>query len=99
VHVALYRIAQEALNNIVKHAKAHEASLSLAFLPDSVSLRVADDGRGFVPNIEAATPGHFGLGIMRERATSIGATLHLNSHPQVGTVVEVVWHETEDLTG
>jgi signal transduction histidine kinase len=36
---------------------------------------------------------------MRERATSIGATLHLNSHPEAGTVVEVVWHETEDLTG
>ena len=87
------------MNNVVKHARAREASLTLTFLPDSVSLSIADDGRGFLPNVDAPVAGHFGLGIMRERATSIGAAFHLNSRPAAGTVVEVVWHEMEDLTG
>jgi signal transduction histidine kinase len=90
VHVALYRTAQEALNNVVKHAQARHAELELVFAIDSVRLRVRDDGGGFNPT--AATPaGHFGVGIMRERAASIGAGFELLSHPREGTVVDVTW--------
>jgi PAS domain S-box-containing protein len=96
VHVALYRIAQEALNNVVKHADARHASLELSFTTDGACLRVKDDGRGF--STETAAPaGHFGLGIMRERAESVGARLGLASQPGEGTLLEVTWGETSEL--
>jgi PAS domain S-box-containing protein len=98
VHVALYRIAQEALNNVVKHARASEAWLSLAYLPDAVLLRISDNGCGFSAHLDAL-PGHFGLGIMRERATTIGATFNLRSQPEQGTAVELAWRETENVRG
>ena len=93
VHVALYRIAQEALNNVVKHAEARHASLELVFTDDGARLRVRDDGRGF--DTDSTLPGsHFGLGIMRERAASIGAHLQLLSQPGEGTLLEVSWTDT-----
>jgi PAS domain S-box-containing protein len=96
VHVALYRVTQEALNNVVKHARAQEASIRLAYLPDGIRLRISDDGCGFEAQLESATPGHFGLGIMRERAESIAARFRLVSHPGTGTTIEITWNETED---
>jgi signal transduction histidine kinase len=95
VHVALYRLAQEALNNVVKHARAHQASIRLVFTEERVYLRVLDDGCGFAAEAAGLQAGHFGLGIMRERAASIGANLQLLSQPGEGTVVEVVWTEAE----
>jgi PAS domain S-box-containing protein len=92
VHVALYRLAQEALNNVVKHAQAEHASLELAFTEEQVCLQVRDDGRGFVTSV-AAPAGHFGLGMMRERAASIGARLHVASRPGDGVLVKVTWSE------
>ena len=95
VHVALYRIAQEALNNVVKHAEARHASLELVFTDDGARLRVRDDGRGF--DTDSTLPaGHFGLGIMRERAASIGAHLQLLSQPGEGTLLEVSWTDTSE---
>jgi signal transduction histidine kinase len=92
VHVALYRIAQEALNNVVKHAQAEKAYVRLKWGTGSVSLRVSDNGRGFDP---AAVPtGHLGLGIMRERAASIGAALSIDSGSS-GTAVRVDWRLEE----
>ena len=85
--IALYRIAQEALNNISKHAGASQVTLSLAFLPDSVNLSIQDNGRGFNPT---DTPHEsLGLGIMRERAQKIGADLTINSQIGEGTTVSV----------
>jgi signal transduction histidine kinase len=98
VHVALYRVAQEALNNVVKHARASEAAFSLEYLDSVVRLSISDAGCGFDADPLAIPPGHFGLGIMRERAASIGATLQVNSRPGDGTVIEVLWHEVEDLS-
>jgi signal transduction histidine kinase/streptogramin lyase len=97
VHVALYRIAQEALNNVAKHARANQATVHLecgsaAGLGEGgwvVSLSIRDDGRGFDPDEIAA--GHLGLGIMRERAEAIGSCLEVESEPGRGTEIAVVW--------
>lgn len=89
VEDALYRIAQEALHNMVKHAKARLASVELERLEGSVRLRIEDDGRGFDP---ARVSGrHLGLAGMRQRAERIGAMLAVTSQPGAGTriVVEV----------
>jgi signal transduction histidine kinase len=88
IQVVLYRIAQEALNNVVKHAGAGQVRLTLSFTADDVSLTVVDNGRGFDP---AAIGRHsLGLGIMRERAAKIGAHLHVDSRIGAGTTVRVV---------
>jgi two-component system nitrate/nitrite sensor histidine kinase NarX len=94
VHVAFYRIAQETLNNAVKHAGAHAVEVTLAFHPDKVSLRICDDGCGFDPSDIAA--GHFGLGIMQERAAAIEAQLAVVSQRSKGTEVTVVWYTSKD---
>lgn len=93
VKVALYRIAQEALNNMAKHAGASQATVSVHGEPQRVKLRISDDGRGFDPSY--VPPDHLGLGIMRERAEAVGATLRIESQPGQGTQVEVVWTETQ----
>ena len=100
VKVALYRIAQEALNNVAKHAGASQALVSLRCAPPfppeiggeqrgGVELRISDDGRGFDP--EGIPPESLGLGIMRERAEAIGATLIVGSEVGRGTEVVVEW--------
>jgi len=100
VKVALYRIAQEALNNVAKHAGAGQAAVSLHYIPPAcggdrggaVELRVSDDGRGFDP--QSVPPESLGLGIMRERAEAIGAALNVDSEVGHGTQVVVVWKGT-----
>jgi signal transduction histidine kinase len=89
VHVALYRIAQEALNNIVKHAAASHVSVHLCWRRDGVDLRVKDDGRGFERS--EISRGRLGLGIMDERAQAIGASLRVRSKPALGTSVDLHW--------
>jgi len=91
VHIALYRITQEALSNISKHARAAAVHLTLRWSRDSATLRIRDDGRGFQPASPGA--GHLGLGIMRERAAAIGATLVIDSAPGQGTTVTVDWSD------
>jgi PAS domain S-box-containing protein len=88
VEEALYRIAQEALHNVVKHAGAREARVEIARQPDGVRVRVDDDGHGFDP---AAVPdGHLGLAGMRARAERLGGRFAVASAPGHGTVVEAV---------
>jgi signal transduction histidine kinase len=114
VQVALYRIAQEALNNVAKHARATQVTVLLRLSSGPISgvaplgdeqdkargelskelrkeleLRITDNGRGFAAN--AVSREHLGLGIMRERAASIGATLTVDSQPGLGTQVLAVW--------
>jgi signal transduction histidine kinase len=84
---ALYRIAQEALHNIVKHARASVVELRLTGLADEIILEVRDNGKGFDPS--APFPGHLGLRSMRERATKMGGTLTIESLPGQGTCVGV----------
>jgi len=88
VQVSLYRIAQEALNNVFKHSKASEAVVTLR-MTDSVRLTVADNGAGFDPS--TVTADHLGVKIMRERADAIGAKLSMYSEPGEGTQISVVW--------
>jgi signal transduction histidine kinase len=92
VQIALYRIAQEALNNIIKHSRASQAKLSLHCAPGQIRLRISDDGLGFV--LDSAQAHHMGLQIMRERAQAIGASLTIESQPGHGTRIEVQWHRS-----
>ncbi len=108
VHVALYRIAQEGLNNVIKHARASQVTVSLQCGPPcpadvpparegdgaavpgaAVELSIRDNGRGFDP--DDVPPDRLGLGIMRERAQAIGARLTIESRPEHGTSVTVMW--------
>ncbi len=92
VHVALYRIAQEALNNVVKHAHATEVEIWLRCTPGCgarVEMRVKDNGRGF--DLNDVAPDRLGLNIVRERAQAIGAELAVESRPGQGTRILVEW--------
>ncbi len=93
VKLALYRITQEALNNIVKHAQASQATVYLECQPGQVILRVSDDGRGFA--WDGLEPHKLGVGIMRERAQAIGARFALESQRDQGTQITVTWENTE----
>jgi len=116
IQVALYRICQETLNNIAKHAEASRVEIDLHYdansadstgkekgarpatftgTPqrvevDSVEMQIRDDGRGFDSSVITA-PGHYGLGMMRERAEAVGAQLTVISHPGQGTEVTLRW--------
>ena len=89
VQIALYRIAQEALNNAARHARASRVDLTLRALPHGVELRVADDGRGF--DAARVSSDHRGLAMMRERADAVGALLTIQSERNRGTVVAMTW--------
>jgi signal transduction histidine kinase len=80
---ALYRIVQEALTNIVKHARASRVSVLLARRPSSVTLVIEDDGVGF--EVAAARPEALGLLGMRERVSLLGGRLTIESTPDAGT--------------
>jgi signal transduction histidine kinase len=92
LQIALYRIAQEALNNIAKHARASQASVDLHCRPGRGALRINDDGCGFDAN--NVLPDRLGMGVMRERAEHAGATLRIKSQPGDGTQVIVNWQNT-----
>jgi signal transduction histidine kinase len=83
--VALYRMAQEALNNVVKHAGAGQVTISLRFVESGTELRIQDNGRGFDPS--AVSVHSLGLGIMHDRAAKIGADLQIESRIGEGTAV------------
>ena len=84
---ALYRIAQEAFYNIIKHARARRVMLRLSQSCSNVVLEIDDDGAGFNPS--AAFPGHLGLQSMRERAQRFNGTLEIKSSPAWGTSLRV----------
>jgi signal transduction histidine kinase len=96
VKVGLYRIAQEALNNIARHAEADEVLITLRCNADTVTLEICDDGVGFEPGEISAE--HLGLSIMKERAAAFGGCLLLHSSPGEGTSVFVSWKPQEDRT-
>ena len=91
VKIAFYRIAQEALNNVVKHSGASQARVKLICQPHLISLRVSDDGRGFDATQIAA--GSFGLNNMRERASQVGASLRVQSKVDEGSEVTAIWQD------
>ena len=87
VQVALYRIAQESLNNIVKYARATQVTIALNLSCCHVDLEISDNGVGF--DLSTIKPTSLGLRIMRERAETICAQLQINSAPRNGTQVSV----------
>jgi PAS domain S-box-containing protein len=89
VQVVFYRVAQEALSNVVKHADARRVTVRLVSRSYGAELEVADDGRGFDP--PAIPAGHLGVGIMRERTESIGGVLTIDSLPARGTLLRMSW--------
>ncbi|MCQ3980517.1 MAG: hypothetical protein DPW09_44475, partial [Anaerolineae bacterium] len=84
---ALWRVIQEALMNVEKHAAARSVQIDLAMKPEGVSLRVADDGLG-LPSDYTRRPGHYGLQGMRERIEGLGGVLSLGRNGQAGTLIE-----------
>jgi PAS domain S-box-containing protein len=119
IQVALYRICQETLNNIAKHAGASQVEIELHYdasntnvlgmgqLPSSLSqtgilqeinvssveMRIRDDGLGFDSG-KISTPGHYGLGMMQERAEAVGAHLLVTSQLGHGTEVRLLWPDS-----
>jgi len=89
VKSVFYRVAQEALNNVAKHSGARQVELRLECQPGQMNLTIQDDGLGFEP--DSLPPGHMGIAIMRERASSIGASLMIESQVGRGTTVELDW--------
>ena len=89
VQLTLYRVTQEALHNITKHAHAHQVRIHLDQRPGAVDLTIDDDGQGF--DVAGVAAHHLGLGIMRERVAAIGGTLTINSQPSGGTHIRVRW--------
>ncbi len=85
----IYRVAQEALHNALRHSAGSEVRVSLCRARASVILEVADDGPGFAAAAPGARPGGLGLASMRESAASIGATLAVRSAPGAGTSVRL----------
>ena len=114
IQVALYRICQEALNNIAKHAGASQVEIDLQYevgarvdtgktnlqagapqeiAVSSVEMLICDDGAGFKTG-DIAAPGHYGLGMMHERAEAVKAQLTVSSQPGGGTEVRLRWPGT-----
>ncbi len=92
VELVLYRIAQEALNNVIRHSKATHAELEVSYEDEEIHVGVKDNGVGFTvpPNpTDFAPSGHFGLLGMRERAELIGARLQVESQVRRGTELSV----------
>jgi signal transduction histidine kinase len=85
----LYRIAQEALNNVMKHARAQHVTVRLQFTDKTVCLQVCDDGIGFDP-LTARNAGGVGLRSFEERAAKVGGQVTLESSPGEGTTVTVI---------
>jgi signal transduction histidine kinase len=88
--LAVFRIAQEAINNAIRHADASEIAVRLTQYPDRLRLTVTDDGRGFIGSADSArfvAEGHFGLAGMRERAAMVGGKLDVQTNIDYGTVV------------
>jgi len=91
--IAFYYIAQEALNNVAKHARAGSAYVNLASHPQGAVLSILDDGQGF--DVNQVTPEHLGLAIMRERCESIDGELTIGSTPGEGTEITIRWTNPE----
>jgi len=91
VQVAFYRIAQEALNNVAKHAEPSRVEVRFRSEEGRATLAISDDGRGF--DAGSIPPGHFGVGIMQERAAAVGAELEIESESDSGTEVRVTWEQ------
>jgi nitrate/nitrite-specific signal transduction histidine kinase len=95
VKIGLYRIAQEAVNNVVKHACATRVAINLETQGDAVQLRIEDNGCAREPSEPPTHPSGLGVNIMHERAESMGARMRIESISEAGTRVQVTWPAPE----
>ncbi len=96
VETVLFRVAQEALNNVCRHSGVQQARVALCYEGERVSIRIMDEGRGFDPSEKFHPPRGWGLAGMRERVESLAGQLNLQSSPGRGTTVEVILPLGED---
>jgi len=103
IRAVVFRIAQEAINNVVRHANASKIDIQLDYTANNIYLRVEDNGQGFNTDVvlkkKPGKPTAWGLIGMTERASLVGGTLNLFSHPGKGTLIEVnvpIMGETEN---
>ena len=89
VQVAIYRVCQEALNNVAKHAGASKVDIYLKHEESGIDLGIRDDGQGFI--LGQTTSGHYGLDMMRERAEAVDALFSITSQPGHGTELSIHW--------
>jgi signal transduction histidine kinase len=89
IEIALFRIAQEAMNNIARHAQAESVLIQLAREGHELRIEIEDDGRGFDPAVSKADRPHYGLLGIRERAELLGGTAVIDSSPGQGTRLEI----------
>jgi signal transduction histidine kinase len=87
IAIVLYRVNQEALNNIVKHARAKKVKVSLYFQGNCVRLTICDDGKGFDVEERLQKTNGFGIQGMKERIESLGGTFIIKSVPKKGTEI------------
>jgi two-component system sensor histidine kinase UhpB len=92
VETALFRIAQEGLTNVARHAQASSVELKLLRTPEQVTLMICDDGRGFPSSAGETAARRAGLGVtgMQERARLLGGKLEITPHPDQGTVIQAI---------
>jgi PAS domain S-box-containing protein len=95
VQVAVYRIAQESLNNVFKYARATQVNVNLFTTADTVHFETCDNGIGF--DMSMSKPTSIGMRIMRERAEAIAADFQINSALGAGTCVSVTWHQNPNI--
>jgi two-component system nitrate/nitrite sensor histidine kinase NarX len=96
IQMAFYRVCQETLLNVARHAKASRVEINLQQDGDVIELRIRDNGQGFDP--EQTFPGHNGLSMMRERAEAVGVQLSITSRPGQGTELTLRWAKTKKET-
>jgi signal transduction histidine kinase len=90
----IYRISQEALNNIAKHSKADRVTFSLRKIGDPIELAIQDNGQGFDVEQTLSKESHeqgLGLSSMRERVELTGGSFSIESNKGVGTVIRATW--------
>ena len=99
VKTALFRIIQEALTNVIKHAHADQVRIFLNYSPQNIHARIVDDGKGFqMDSIESSGRISWGLKGMEERASLLGGKLIVHSKPDEGTTVEVTIPVSQEET-
>lgn len=100
LNLTIFRVVQEALNNIRKHSEAKTAEVRVEFTPVSIALKISDKGKGFDTNLIKVEKddhsGGFGLFSMKERIELMNGTMDISSQPGKGTVVKVVLPHTEE---
>ncbi len=89
--VAAFRITQEAVTNMLRHAQARNVLVRLQRLPEGLSLSICDDGQGFSPAIDPGSEGQRGMAGMAERIDQLGGTLSVSSQPGAGTRIEALF--------